>query len=224
VRSVAENESSNEPSPSEALTEQDLIRIEHLARAATIGPWKSFVEGRDHKSGSHSVQTGDEKDIELSAARRSKIKTSSRARGKTCGDSWPSFAYSAPRSRRSRRERADHRLPVVEGRWCTFPIACVRTVVRWFGAAVRESPHFGAESSKILDEKRWRSICARDRSRRSLLQDASVSRARIERERIGFRQSNSSSSMIDVPFFRRRSDLGHLSMPNRGEGDPKREP
>jgi hypothetical protein len=31
---------------------------------ATPGPWQSFVEGRDHLSGSSFIRTGEDKDIE----------------------------------------------------------------------------------------------------------------------------------------------------------------
>jgi hypothetical protein len=38
--------------------------------AATIGPWTSFIEGRDHTSGSDFIRTGDSEgpDLELSGA------------------------------------------------------------------------------------------------------------------------------------------------------------
>jgi hypothetical protein len=49
------------------LTEADLAAMEARASAATMGPWTSFVEGRDHSSGSSFVQT-DGEDIELSRA------------------------------------------------------------------------------------------------------------------------------------------------------------
>lgn len=54
------------------LTERDLCEIEKRANAASPGPWKSFVEGRDHTSGSSFIMTGGEgnrgDDIELSGA------------------------------------------------------------------------------------------------------------------------------------------------------------
>lgn len=53
----------------EEISNGDLERIEQLCRAATPPPWRSFVEGRDHESGSDFIQTpGD--DIELSGASR----------------------------------------------------------------------------------------------------------------------------------------------------------
>jgi len=49
------------------LTETDLARIDLLVHAATGGPWKSFIEGRDHTSGSDFIQTPIS-DIELTGA------------------------------------------------------------------------------------------------------------------------------------------------------------
>lgn len=49
------------------LTEADLAEMEARASAATPGPWKSFVEGRDHTSGSSFIQT-DGEDIDLPGA------------------------------------------------------------------------------------------------------------------------------------------------------------
>jgi hypothetical protein len=49
------------------LTDQELVQIEKRCAAATPGPWRSYVEGRDHQSGSDFIRTqGD--DIELSGA------------------------------------------------------------------------------------------------------------------------------------------------------------
>lgn len=55
------------------MSEQELDRIEARARAATPGPWVSFVEGRDHTSGSSFIKTRSAAgargaDIELSGA------------------------------------------------------------------------------------------------------------------------------------------------------------
>jgi hypothetical protein len=54
------------------MTENDLVEIERLARAAQAGPWTSYVEGRDHQSGSSFIMTGQGaargNDIELSGA------------------------------------------------------------------------------------------------------------------------------------------------------------
>jgi hypothetical protein len=40
-----------------ALSEDDLSRIEALCNAASPGPWRSFIEGRDHTSGDGFIQT-----------------------------------------------------------------------------------------------------------------------------------------------------------------------
>jgi hypothetical protein len=54
------------------LSEEELLEIEARLGAASPGPWKSFVEGRDHTSGSDFIMTGEgasrSKDIELSGA------------------------------------------------------------------------------------------------------------------------------------------------------------
>lgn len=49
------------------LSEEMLARVEGRAAAATAGPWKSFIEGRDHESGSDFIRTAGD-DIELSGA------------------------------------------------------------------------------------------------------------------------------------------------------------
>lgn len=54
------------------LSEEELESIEARAAAASPGPWKSFVEGRDHTSGSSFIMTGEGasrgEDIELIGA------------------------------------------------------------------------------------------------------------------------------------------------------------
>jgi hypothetical protein len=45
--------------------ERALAQLGLLDRTATLGPWKSFIEGRDHESGSHFIKTAGD-DIELS--------------------------------------------------------------------------------------------------------------------------------------------------------------
>jgi hypothetical protein len=54
------------------LTEEDSQKIRERCDAATPGPWKSFIEGRDHTSGSSFIMTGRPgsrgNDIELSGA------------------------------------------------------------------------------------------------------------------------------------------------------------
>jgi len=52
------------PSP---LTAQELAEIKQRCDRATTGPWKSYVEGRDHDSGSNFIMTGSD-DIYLSGA------------------------------------------------------------------------------------------------------------------------------------------------------------
>jgi hypothetical protein len=49
----------------ETMTDEELDRIEARLRDAAPGPWISFVEGRDHDSGSNFIQTPVD-DIELS--------------------------------------------------------------------------------------------------------------------------------------------------------------
>jgi len=49
------------------LTPETPRELETLRVAATPGPWKSYVEGRDHFSGSSFIQTKGE-DIYLSGA------------------------------------------------------------------------------------------------------------------------------------------------------------
>jgi hypothetical protein len=54
------------------LSSEELDQIEARCAAAVSGPWKSFIEGRDHTSGSSFIMTGspDQRgpDIELSGA------------------------------------------------------------------------------------------------------------------------------------------------------------
>lgn len=49
---------------------EELERIEELCSAVRKGPWKSFIEGRDHDSGSNFIRIGhdDTDDIELLGA------------------------------------------------------------------------------------------------------------------------------------------------------------
>ncbi len=51
------------------IPDQELDAIEERASKATAGPWRSFIEGRDHESGSDFIQTSDQ-DIELVGATR----------------------------------------------------------------------------------------------------------------------------------------------------------
>ena len=40
------------------ITEEELQQIEQRADQAQPGPWKAFVEGRDHEGGSDFIMTG----------------------------------------------------------------------------------------------------------------------------------------------------------------------
>jgi hypothetical protein len=51
----------------QGMSDEELDLIEARIRAATAGPWASFVEGRDHTSGSSFIRTP-ASDIELSGA------------------------------------------------------------------------------------------------------------------------------------------------------------
>lgn len=57
---------------SENLTDAELEQIQSRCDAATPGPWISYVEGRDHTSGSSFIMTGHKNargnDIELFGA------------------------------------------------------------------------------------------------------------------------------------------------------------
>ena len=49
------------------MTDDELQTIKRLCEAATPGPWRAFIEGRDHLAGSSFIQTPVD-DIELSGA------------------------------------------------------------------------------------------------------------------------------------------------------------
>ena len=49
------------------VSEEELERIQRLCKAATEGPWRAWVEGRDHQSGTSFIETAGG-DIELSGA------------------------------------------------------------------------------------------------------------------------------------------------------------
>ena len=54
------------------LTEKELLEIEMRVKQSQNGPWKAYIEGRDHTSGSHFIMTGTGEnlgEIELSGAR-----------------------------------------------------------------------------------------------------------------------------------------------------------
>lgn len=50
------------------MNENDLEAIERRCSAARPAPWVSYVEGRDHDSGSNFIMVGESDDIELSGA------------------------------------------------------------------------------------------------------------------------------------------------------------
>jgi len=55
------------------ITEKELDEIEFRANIAQPGPWKAFIENRDHESGSSFIMTGEEgknrgEDIEMLGA------------------------------------------------------------------------------------------------------------------------------------------------------------
>src|SRR5258705_13553867 len=47
------------------MTDQEFHEIKKRVESATKGPWKSYIQGRDHSSGSNFIMTGieDGKDI-----------------------------------------------------------------------------------------------------------------------------------------------------------------
>lgn len=56
----------------ELLSQEQLAEIELRCNRATLEPWKSYVEGRDHTSGSNFIRTGTGEnrgpDIEITGA------------------------------------------------------------------------------------------------------------------------------------------------------------
>jgi hypothetical protein len=54
------------------MDDEQLKEIEKRCNAATLGPWISYIEGRDHDSGSNFIMTGTKEnrgeDIELTGA------------------------------------------------------------------------------------------------------------------------------------------------------------
>ena len=40
------------------ITEEELIQIEQRVNSAQAGPWKAYIEDRDHESGSSFIMTG----------------------------------------------------------------------------------------------------------------------------------------------------------------------
>jgi hypothetical protein len=54
------------------LKENELLEIEKRCGSGTLGPWKAFIEGRDHTSGGNFLLTGYEnnrgEDLEINGA------------------------------------------------------------------------------------------------------------------------------------------------------------
>lgn len=55
------------------LNEEELLEIENRCKSGTSGPWKAYIEGRDHTSGSNFIMTGTDnnrgEDLEIYGAR-----------------------------------------------------------------------------------------------------------------------------------------------------------
>ena len=62
----------NMPNQQKALSDSELDEVRDRCAAASPGPWRSFIEGRDHVSGSSFIMTGSGRtrgnDIELLGA------------------------------------------------------------------------------------------------------------------------------------------------------------
>ncbi len=56
------------------ISEEELINIENIWKNTSPGPWKAFIEGRDHDSGSDFIMTGPEgsrgEDLEIYGGRK----------------------------------------------------------------------------------------------------------------------------------------------------------
>jgi len=55
------------------IKEEKLIEIEKRCLSSSPGPWKAYIEGREHSSGCHFIMTGEKdikgEDLEISGAR-----------------------------------------------------------------------------------------------------------------------------------------------------------
>lgn len=55
------------------ISDQELLEIEKRCASSTPGPWKAYIEGREHTSGGHFIMTGGEQkrgeDLEIYGAR-----------------------------------------------------------------------------------------------------------------------------------------------------------
>lgn len=47
------------------MSEQELKEIEARCGQAQAGPWKAYIEGRDHESGSNVIITGEDVGLEI---------------------------------------------------------------------------------------------------------------------------------------------------------------
>jgi len=50
------------------IIEKELIQIEGRANMAQAGPWKAYIEDRDHESGADFIRTGSGENIEMLGA------------------------------------------------------------------------------------------------------------------------------------------------------------
>ena len=89
-----------------ALSDIELERIRERCEAASPGPWKSFIEGRDHTSGSNFIMTGEGatrgNDIELDGATAADQDFIASAR-----EDIPRLLAEIARLKRKRREAAE---------------------------------------------------------------------------------------------------------------------
>jgi hypothetical protein len=53
---------------SQGITEEYLEEVLHRCNRASKGPWKAYIEGRDHTSGSSFIRTGAPRDLEIIGA------------------------------------------------------------------------------------------------------------------------------------------------------------
>lgn len=50
------------------IDEDELVKIEERANSARVGPWKAYIEGRDHESGSSFIEASDGEQMEIIGA------------------------------------------------------------------------------------------------------------------------------------------------------------
>lgn len=58
----------NGETQNELLSVDYLLNVARRCAAATLGPWVSYVEGREHTSGSNFIMLGDSSNLELLGA------------------------------------------------------------------------------------------------------------------------------------------------------------